>query len=423
MEIPGIEIVKTALDLTSSVNERKQMLSLTLRICLVFTELPLLKTLRGIGGGCDPKLEKELEDLQLMLAKRWGKYVCPSSQRHAMSTLKSVNGFMFITNIHVINCPNYTNDGVVRILGRDVQVEFSIPVRRRVRNIVYASESTMFPTTTQPLAVQGQSELVVDSVPEPCVERSESTLDVTIDRILDYANSTLDYANSTLDYTDNTLDYANNTLDYADNTGDTRDSCTRDSDEDDYGTLCSCGVSSGVVGNMARCIPISFHETNCTIHDRPYESSERSCQFVVLRTLRQSAGAHTTDESMWTRIEWTTIAFTMDVRIEARRLMRPNSSFAVYKPLYKRCEKWIRWVVLRPYRYVWTFRQGAVFVIVGTFGDNWIISPTKCSICGDKTTTFGYGACEQCMLIREVDEPLILEKVHHFYLFPLSLGG
>jgi hypothetical protein len=405
LEIPGIEIVQTALDLTSSVNERKQMLSLTLRICLVFTELPLLKTLRGIGGGCDPKLEKELEDLQLILAKRWGKHVYPSSQRHAMSTLKSVNGFMFITNIHVINCPNYTNDGVVRILGRDVQVEFSIPVRRRVRNIVYATESTMFHTTTHPLAVQCPSESVVellDSVPEPRFERSESTLDVTIERILDYANRTLDYA---------------------DNTRDTRDSCTRDSDEDDDETLCSCGVSSGVVGNLARCIPISFHETNCTAHARPYESSERSCQLVVLRTLRQSDGAHTTDESMWTRIEWTTIAFTMDVRIEARRLMRPNSSFAVYKPLYKRCEKWIRWVVLRPYRYVWTFRQCAVFVIVGTFGDNWIISPTHCAICGDEMTTFGYGACEQCMFIREVDEPLILEKIHHFYLFPLSLGG
>ena len=402
MEMPGIEIVKTALDLTSSVNESKEMLSLTLRITLVFTELPRLKTLGGIGGGGDPRLEKELEVLQLLLAKRWGKHVYPSSQRHAMSTLKSVNGFMFITNIHVINCPNYTNDGVIRILGRDVQVEFSIPVRRRVRNIVYATESTMFPTTTQPLAAQGQSESVVDSVPEQRIERSESTLDDTIDRILDYANSTLDYT---------------------DNTGYTQVSCTRDSDEDDCGTLCSCGVSSDVVGNMARCIPISFHEPNCTVHDRPYESSERSCQFVVLRTLRQTPGALTTDESMWTRIEWTTITCMMDVLIEARRLLRPNSSFAVYKPLYKRCEKWIRWVVLRPYRYAWTFRQGAVFVIVGTFGDNWIISPTHCSICGDEMTTFGYGACEQCMLIREVDEPLILEKDHHFYLFPLSLGG
>ena len=64
MEMPGIEIVKTALDLTSSVNESKEMLSLTLRITLVFTELPRLKTLGGIGGGGDPRLEKELEVLQ-----------------------------------------------------------------------------------------------------------------------------------------------------------------------------------------------------------------------------------------------------------------------------------------------------------------------------------------------------------------------
>jgi hypothetical protein len=130
----------------------------------------------------------------------------------------------------------------------------------------------------------------------------ESTVDDTIDRILDYANCTFDYADSTC-YT--------------------HVSCTRDSDADDYETLCSCDVSSGVVGNMARCIPVSFHDSNCTVQDRPCESSERSCQFVVLRTLRQSPGARTTDESMWMRLEWTTITFTMDVRIEARRRMRP----------------------------------------------------------------------------------------------------
>ena len=398
MEIPGIEIVKTALDLTSSVNERKQMLSLTLRICLVFTELPRLKTLRGIGGGCDQKLEKELEVLQLLLAKRWGKHVYPSSQRHAMSTLKSVNGFMFITNIHVINCPNYTHDGVVRILGRDVQVEFSIPVRKRVRNIVYAAESTMFPalTTFQQIAAQSPesaTESATDSVPESHSERTENTLDETIDNILGHTQSTLDSA------------------------------CTGDSDDDDYETWCSCGVSSGVVGNMAQCIPISFHDSNCTVHDRPYESSELSCQCVVLGTLRQSPGARATEDSVRTPIVWTTITFTMDVRLEARLLLQPNSSLSAHMPLYKRCEKWISWVVRRPYRHVWTFRQDAVFVIVGTFGENWIICPTHCSICGDEMTKFGYGPCEQCMLIREVEEPLISEKMHHFYLFPWSLGA
>jgi len=396
VERPGIGIVKTALEMTSSVNERKQMRTLTLRIRLIFTELPRLMTLSGIGGGGDPRQEDELAALQLILAKQWCKNVYPSSQRHAMSTLKSVSGFMFITHIHVLQCPNYADDRVVRILGRDVPVLFSAPLKRGVRNIVHAEFFDFLHTPDVVAATIQPSE----PMPTSHTERPDDpAVDTGYER-------------------------------YDDDRDDDRYDDDHDDDHDDDRdeSLCSCGVSSGVAARLSRCIPNSFHEPHCTVHARPRESSELPC--VVLRTFRSPPsarvmeGEHATDHSTWQPVEWSTLTLTRDVQLDARQLMLPNVTLCTHAPLYERCARWIRRVVRRPQLYSWTFEQDAVFHIVGTFGDNWILSPTRCESCGDEQIAFGRSVCEPCTLMWEIDAaPLMVATVHPFYLFPMSLGA
>jgi hypothetical protein len=405
VERPGIGIVKTALEMTSSVNERKQMRTLTLRIRLIFTELPRLMTLSGIGGGGDPRQEDDLAALQLRLAKRWGKHVYPSSQRHALSTLKSVSGFMFITHIHVLQCPSYADDRFVRILGRDVPVVFSAPSKRGVRNIVHAEFFDFLHTPEVVVAATIQSP---ESMPTSHAERPD---DLTWDP------------------------------------GDDDHDDDEDRDDDDrHESLCSCGVSSGVAVRLSRCIPTSFHEPHCTVQVRPRESSESfessepsepseqpELPCVVLRTFRSTpsalvmdgdGGEHATDHSTWTPFEWSTMTLTRDVQLDARKLMLPNATLCTHAPLYERCAMWIRRVARRPQSYVWTFHQGAVFNIVGTLGDNWILSPTRCESCGDEQIAFGQSVCEPCALMWKIDAaPLMVATVHPFYLFPMSLAA
>ena len=529
MRKPNMDVVLTALYMASQTTSTTG--KLTLRVGLVFVDLPMLKSLKGIGGGqrTDELSDSQyLADFQYQIAERHSLTgVSRNTQQFAISSGKSTSGFIFITRIYVVNCPRYINEGTVRVLGRDVCVQTIAPLIPMYHTMVAMKVSTprqllreVSPTprvvgpNKKPITIAAFRRLLAESQDanysrivhrvQPMRQDDHTNTEVdTVDAYMDTVDAYMDTVDAYMDacilqsmdsYADTTTttdasagapNYAY--IDPSDDTSMIRTSSSTGADVD-IGTwtdlceymdpaarmdapntiiqqtqptetmafACACReyLPTAVQTDTSQLADASTHATatwttllctsgigctsscpGCTTDFGPERCSEIGCDFTTQPRESQQLAVAIRLPCTWCTVENTSInqtpvraltrctilRMTDDVSIDARRLVQSNQSFCACRPLYTRCQNWIRRVVRRPGLYTWQLGRNSTFIIIGLLGENWILVPMQCTMCGDEMLTFGYGACDLCTRMRQVDYPLVSEKHHDFYLFPVAL--
>lgn len=367
-ETPGIEIVTTALYMTSQIISRKG--NLNLRINLVFSELPRLTSLRAIGGVDDPERSDELSDLQFQIAQRHRPHLKRSSQQWAIASGKSATGYIFVTRIYVVNCPSYINDGSVHVLGRAVRVETTRPIVT-----LYGCSSMVAVPVSNP------SLLLREVRPErracPCPARRPTVYDVRLGTLM-----------SSEDIQQLTFHDA-----YADDAGTPLET---------FGAVDASTETLAFVCDFPGSIPTATAIPTTV-----------ECDFFERRSA-SDASAHSPPPTYITMIT--------DVTVRASDLVRSDSQLCAWRPLLRRCQKWIRDVLRNPRLHTWHFAKHTTLIVIGIFGgENWILVPARCVRCGDEMYDPGDGMCTLCQWMSQVDEPLIRERPHLFML-PFALA-
>jgi len=460
MRKPNMDVVLTALYMASQTTSSTGQL--TLRVGLVFVDLPRLTSLRGIGGG--PRTDElsdsqYLADFQYQIAERHARTgVSRATQQFAIASGKSTSGFIFITSIYVVNCPRYVNDVTVRVLGRDVGVQTIAPLLSVSHTIVARRVST----PRRLLREVGPTPRVVGPRTKPITIAAYRLLPVDDRHIVVHHAPPMrsdDHANSSAGTVDAYVDARKQTIDQAtDASDDAPTNHTSVPTETTVAVACACCKSlptavpfaSSPFADAPTHATATWTPESCTsgiscTSTCPYRTagveqergSEIGCDFTTQsresapqppRTVAirlACAWCTLTDASLdsppiQVQTQFTLVRMTDDTWVEARRLVL-TESFCACLPLYARCQRWIRRVVRRPGGYTWRLARHSTFVVVGRLGTNWILVPMQCTTCGDDMVTFGYGACDLCTLMRRVDDPLVSEPCHDFFLLPAVL--
>lgn len=377
IETPGIEIVTTALYMTSQIISRKG--NLNLRINLVFSELPRLTSLRAIGGVDDPPRSDELSDLQFQIAQRHRPHLKRSSQQWAIASSKPATGYIFVTRIYVVNCPSYINDGSVHVLGRAVRVETTRPI------VTLHGCSSMVA-----VPVSNPSLLLRDVRPErracPCPARRPTVYDVRLGTLM----SSEDIQQLADGQPMRPIDDA-----YADDVGTSLETFG-DVDASTETRAFVCDYLGSIP--TAAAIPTTAESPSAT----PTSAQPHA-----------DASAHSPPPTYMTMIT--------DVMVRASDLVRSDPQLCAWRPLLRRCQKWIRDVLRNPRLHTWHFAKHTTLIVIGIFGENWILVPARCVRCGDEVYDPRHGICTLCQWMSQVDEPLIRERPH-FFLLPFALA-